>query len=128
MENQEIIIPKITLEWTKWLPWNSFKIDARSGEGIQVPNESGVYEVKKNYESERRVHIGRAKNLRHRIKQGLVKGKSPHSAGKGIRTELDVSKLVIRWSITERPCAVEEELHFIYYEKFRMLPDYTEQT
>ena len=30
MESQEIIIPKITLEWTEWIPWNSFKIDARA--------------------------------------------------------------------------------------------------
>ena len=96
--------------------------------GIKVPNIKGVYEVKLSNDTERRVYIGRAKNLRHRIKQCLVKGKSKHYAGKQIREELDVSELVIRWAETDRPCAVEEELHFLYLEKFGILPDYTEQT
>lgn len=63
-----------------------------------------------------------------RIKQGLVKGKVPHSAGKRIRAQEDLSRLVVRWAVTDRPAAVEEELHKKYKAKFGELPKYTEHT
>jgi len=125
---KEIIkIPEITLEWSDWYPWNEIKKDARSS-GIRIPNKTpGVYEVKYKNKNER-LTIGRTLNLRMRIRQGLVKGKTPHSAGEKIRQKEDTSKIVIRWAITDRPAAVEEELHRRHKEKFGKLPKYVEHT
>ena len=127
MEIQVIEIPYIRLEWSDWVRWDELEVDARSG-GIRVPNRiHGVYEVR--YEdAEERLTIGKAANLRMRIKQGLVKGKTPHSAGKNIRAKEDTSKIVVRWARTDRPAAVEEELHKRYLEKFGKLPRYVQHT
>lgn len=128
MERQEISIPPIVLEWSEWVPWDQLKVDARYGGGVKVPNRvAGVYEVK-HEDSEERLTIGRASDLRMRIKQGLVKGKARHSAGKRIRANEDVSRMVVRWAITDRPAAVEEELHRAYREKFGGRPRYVEHT
>jgi hypothetical protein len=74
------------------------------------------------------LHIGKASDLRMRIRQGLVKGAVPHSTGKRIHQEEDVSRLVIRWAVTERPGAAEEELHCLYRREFGRLPKYTLRT
>ena len=63
-----------------------------------------------------------------RIKQGLVKGKAPHSAGDRIRAKEDVSKIVVRWAITNRPPAVEEEMHKKHLNRFGKLPKYVKHT
>lgn len=127
MEKQVINIPPVELEWSDWFPWDDLKIDARSG-GVKVLNRvPGVYEVKYG-DNEERLTIGGTNNLRFRIKQGLVKGKTRHSAGKKIRANEDTSKLVVRWAVTSRPRAVEEELHRLYTEKFGKLPKYTKRT
>lgn len=127
MEKQVINIPPVELEWSDWFPWDDLKIDARSG-GVKVPNRvPGVYEVKYG-DNEERLTIGGTNDLRFRIKQGLVKGKTRHSAGKKIRANGDTSKLVVRWAVTSRPHAVEEELHRLYTEKFGKLPKYTKRT
>ena len=128
MEEEVIGIPRIILKWSEWVPWDDLKIDARYGGGVKVPNHwPGVYEVKYK-DSEERLTIGKASDLRMRIKQGLVKGKTKHSSGSKIRVNEDTSKLVIRWAITDRPAAVEEELHKRYQGKFGRLPQYTEHT
>ena len=126
---EEIInIEPIVLRWSDWVSWDDLKIDARHGGGVRVPNYiPGVYEVKYR-DSEERLTIGETSNLRMRIKQGLVKGKTPHSSGYKIRTTEDVSRLVVRWAITDRPKAVEEELHRRYKSKFGKSPKYTERT
>lgn len=127
MENEIIEIPRINLEWSDWYNWNSLIEDARSG-GIKIPNYmSGVYEVK-YVDAEERLTIGRASNLRMRIRQGLLKGKSAHSSGKNIRSNEDIAKIVIRWAETDRPAAAEEELHRRYRKKFECLPKYTKRT
>lgn len=94
-----------------------------------MPTELGVYEVK-YIDSEERLTIGRASDLRMRIKQGLVKGKVPHSAGEKIREneKENLSRIVVRWAITDRPATVEEELHKRYEAEFGKLPKYTEHT
>lgn len=47
-----------------------------------------------------------------RVKQGLVRGKVPHSTGERMRADgLDFSKIVVRWAATDRPSAAEEEMH-----------------
>ena len=126
---EEIInIESIVLRWSDWVSWDDLKIDARHGGGVRVPNYiPGVYEVKYR-DSEERLTIGETLDLRMRIKQGLVKGKTPHSAGSKIRAKEDVSNLVIRWAVTARPAAVEEELHRRYEVEHGEFPKYTKHT
>jgi len=100
----------------------------RYGGGVIVPNrKAGVYEAK-YVDDEQRLTIGKASDLRMRVKQGLVKGKTLHSAGKRIRANEDIRKVVVRWAITDRPAAVEEELHRRHRERFGRLPKYTQYT
>lgn len=128
MEITRIEIPEIKLEWSNWYPWESFLIDSKNNpSGINVPSKPGVYEAKIN-NSESRLTIGKASNLRMRIKQGLIKGKIPHSAGTRIRKNELVSAIEIRWAITDRPACVEEELHKKHIEFFHNLPKYTMRT
>jgi excinuclease UvrABC nuclease subunit len=127
VEKEEINIPTILLEWSAWVPWDDLKIDVRYGGGVRVPTEPGVYQVKYR-DDEKQLTIGKASDLRMRVKQGLVKGKVPHSAGERIRAHEDVSRIVVRWAVTNRPAAVEEELHKRYQAKFGSLPKYTEHT
>jgi hypothetical protein len=128
MERQEVSIPTIVLEWSDWFSWDDLKVDARYGSGVNVPNDApGVYEVKYK-DSEERLTIGKASNLRMRIKQGLVKGKVPHSSGERIRANEDTSRIVVRWAVTSRPAAVEEDLHQRYQNRFDALPKYVEHT
>lgn len=111
MSAEVISIAPILLEWSEWTVWDDLKVDARCGAGIRVPNKQpGVYEVR-YVDAEERLTIGKAADLRFRIKQALVKGKSPHSAGERIHLKEDTSRLVVRWGVTDRPAAVEEELH-----------------
>ena len=127
MEKQTIDFPQIELLWHEWVHWDDLKRDARSG-GIKVPNkQSGVYEAR--FEgAEERLTIGRTSNLRYRIKQGLVRGKSSHSSGEKIREHEDTSMIVVRWAKTDRPAAVEEELHKQHKIRFEKLPVYVENT
>ena len=122
-----ITIPKITLEWSDWYSWNRLKKDAREENGIKIPNQSGVYEVKRR-RRESLQYIGKASNLRMRVRQGLIKGKVPHSGGKKIRKNEDVSKLIVRWAVTKRPSCVEEELHQKYIKKFGKSPKHVDHT
>jgi len=96
--------------------------------GVTVPNRvPGVYEVKYR-DTEERLTIGKTSHLRMSIKQGLVKGKVRHSAGERIRANEDVSRLVVRSAIPDRPAAVEEELHRRYRDKFGMPPKHVKHT
>jgi hypothetical protein len=128
METETINIPPMVLHWSDWVSWESLKVDSRSGQGVIVPNKvAGVYEVR-SMGAEERLTIGKASNLRMRIKQGLVKGKTAHPAGKKIRANEDTPKVEVRWATTERPAAAEEELHKRDRGKFGTLPKYTEHT
>lgn len=128
MDIRRIEIPTITLNWSEWYAWPVFLRDARSDpEGVTPPETAGVYEAKLG-DAEERLTIGKASNLRMRIKQGLVKGKVPHSSGSDIRNNEDTSRIAIRWTTTDRPAAVEEELHRKHVETFGRLPKYTERT
>jgi hypothetical protein len=128
MDIRHIQIPPITLEWVEWYAWNKFELDARSdSNGITPPNLPGVYEARSTG-SDKRLTIGKASNLRMRVKQGLVKGKVKHSSGRDIREKEDTSKVIIRWAVTDRPAAVEEELHKQHLEIFGELPKYTDRT
>ncbi len=123
-----IVIPPIALDWSEWRTWEQIKLDARFEGGVTVPNRvSGVYEVRYKEDKER-LSIGRASDIRMRIKQGLVRGKVPHSAGNKIRKKEDTSKIVIRWAATDRPAGIEEELHKKHVVQFGRLPKYTKHT
>ena len=128
MKTQRINIPTIILNWSEWYAWKNLELDVRSNQnGVRVTVNPGVYEARHNT-SEERLTIGKASNLRMRVKQGLVKGKVPHSSGKKIRASEDVTSIVIRWAETDRQSAVEEELHKLYANKFGRLPKYTKRT
>ncbi len=76
MDRETINIPAIALKWSEWIAWDGINEDARHGGGVRVPNKRlGVYEVR-HLNADERLHIGRASDLRMRIKQGLVKGKA----------------------------------------------------
>ena len=127
-EHTVLHIGDITLLWSDWAPWSDLLIDNRGGLGVAIPNQiPGVYEVKyaDSEGDDERLYIGKAADLRMRVRQGLVKGKLPHPGGKNIRDAEDVSRLVVRWAVTNRPAAAEEELHQVYRSKFGMLPAYT---
>ena len=128
MDKTIIDIPTMVLEWSKWFNWEDFNRDLRSDtRGVKVPDDSGVYEAR-YINSDKSLTIGKASNLRMRIKQGLVKGKVPHSAGKRIRVGEDLERIEIRWALTNRPSAVEEELHLRYVQKHGVLPIQTKRT
>jgi len=127
METQDINIPKIHLEWSAWVGWNELMEDARSG-GIRIPNgKPGVYEARIINNPER-LTIGKASDLRMRIRQGLIKGKTKHPAGGSIRANENTANIEIRWAETDRPSAVEEELHKQYLAHFGKWPKYTYHT
>jgi len=126
---QMLSIPEIKLKWTEWIAWSRLELDARSNpQAVHVPNEAGVYEARLS-DSEERLTIGKASNLRMRIKQGLVKDdKVPHSSGDNIRATEDISNILVRWALTDRPAAAEEELHKQYVQKFGKRPKHTKRT
>lgn len=123
-------IGTITLDWSDWAPWTALLADARGGTGVPIPNEQpGVYEVKRSdHAHDERLYIGKASDLRMRVRQGLVKGKVQHPGGTRIRAEQDLARLVVRWARTDRPAAAEEELHRAYVRKFGRLPEYVRNT
>ena len=125
---QRIVIAPIILQWSEWVPWEKRLTDARSDpEGVTPPHQPGVYEAKL-LDADARLTIGKAADLRRRVKRGLVQAKLPHSSGKDIRALEDTSQVVIRWAITERPAAVEEELHLQHIKDLGGLPKYTDRT
>jgi excinuclease UvrABC nuclease subunit len=129
METEAITIPPIVLRWSAWHSWQAIAADARSAGGVAIPHEPGVYEARyADVNTGVYLHIGKASSLRFRVKQGLVKGGGPHSAGQSIRAAEDVSRIVVRWAVTDRPGAVEEELHRRYRERFGSLPKHTKHT
>jgi hypothetical protein len=127
MGEQTILeIGTIKLDWSDWVPWPDVSADNRGGAGVSIPNMSaGVYEVRSiDNDADDRIYIGKAGDLRLRVRQGLVKGKLPHSGGRHIREQEDVSRLVVRWAATSRPAAAEEEMHRAYRARFGRLPTY----
>lgn len=129
-ERAVLEIGTIVLEWSEWVPWLSLAIDNRGGMGVRIPNQiSGVYEVRGSDSVDgERLYIGKAADLRLRVRQGLVKGKLPHSGGTRIRDTKDAAQLLVRWAVTDRPAAAEEELHRAYRLRFGHLPAYVTNT
>ncbi len=119
-KSKEILkIPPIQLEWIDWIPWRDIT-ETR----VKIPNRPGVYEVKYK-DAEEMLLIEESLNLGRRIKY-FVKGR--FSTGEKITTSEDVSKMVLRWAITNRPAAVEEELRLNHLMRFGKLPKYRKRT
>lgn len=126
MTTQVLRIPDISLAWGEWHNWSDIEIDGRSRSGVSIPNkETGVYEARLSGEEER-LTIGATSNLRFRVRECLVKGKGPHSAGKRIREMEFIEQIEIRWAPTDRPRCAEEELHRQHRSQFGHLPKYTD--
>ena len=128
METTLIEIPPFLLDWSARIPWDRLARDARTDpQGISMPDGPGVCEARLAT-SESRLTIGKASNLRMRVKQRLVKGKVPHSCGKRIRQTEPTAQILIRWAETDGPACVEEELHRRHIAVHGELPKYTERT
>jgi len=122
MDRQVLHIADIVLDWTEWFAWNEVKQDARRPGAVSVPARPGVYEARLTDEAER-LTIGRSSHLRSRVKQGLLKGETV--VGRKVRQNEDVSRILIRWALTDRPAAAEEELHCQHTDEFGRLPKHT---
>jgi len=123
---KEIKIPIIKLNWSEYYSFNELLKDARK-DGISVPNKPGVYEVID--ENGNVLHIGRASNLRSRVKQHLVKGKGKHSTRKRMLEDgVNFNNLKVRWAVTNWPNSAEEFLHKEFKKKYGCLPKYTKVT
>ena len=123
---QRINIPFIELRWSKWYAWHDLK-DKEKGFAETISPKPGVYEVKHRDQNER-LTIGMTNNLYQRVVKQLVRGKTAHSSGRRIRAKEDTATIVVRWALTDRPKAVEEELHIRHEKRFGRLPTYTEKT
>ncbi|MBM3471670.1 MAG: hypothetical protein FJX75_00175 [Armatimonadetes bacterium] len=125
---QALEIPPIVLAWSRWVPWNDLLQDERQRTGPRVPiGRPGVYEVIREPHIER-LTIGRAADLRARVKHQLVMGHGNHPVHKAILAGEDTTKLLVRWALTDRPAAAEEELHRLYVRRHGRLPKYTQRT
>jgi len=127
VEDQVLQTGPIFLEWYRWFRWPELAVSEKSPDRIGPPTDAGVYEVRFEGE-EQRLYIGKATNLDRRIKQDLIRGYHVHPAGPALRAEKDKSRILIRWTDTDRPAAVEEELHRLHLERFDAYPKYTQRT
>lgn len=126
VENGFLELPRIHLAWSRWERWEDV---AEHGIAIiDLPRHTpGVYEARLK-DSEERLTIGRASDLRIRLLHVLIWGNGPHPAGEKIREHEDLSQVLVRWAATDRPAAAEEELHRRHIATFGHLPKYTSRT
>ncbi|MBM3476262.1 MAG: hypothetical protein FJX75_23565 [Armatimonadetes bacterium] len=123
---EELEIPKIVLRWSYAERWVDIAgIGEYADEVYLPPSEPGVYRVRQSSDQPL-LYIGKSKNLRRRVVDGLVKGMIVHAAGERIRESEDVRELVIRWAVTDRPAAAEEELLRQHVKLWGALPKYVE--
>ena len=128
VETQTLNLPTIELRWSAWHRWEDVARDDRGAGGVQIPEGiSGVYEAKLEGEKERLV-IGKAADLWARVRLALVRGSVRHDAGGKIRANEDLSQVRVRWAVTDRPSAAEEELHKQHQRRFGRMPKYTRHT
>jgi hypothetical protein len=126
MFDEFIEFPRIHLQRSRWERWEEV---AEHGRAIlDVPADPpGVYEVAYCHD-EPRLYTGRSIDLRSRVLHALPRGTMAHPAGDAIRANEEVWRLRIRWALTDRPAAVEEEFHRRHIERFGALPQYTQHT
>ncbi len=123
----ELLEPEpIRLPWSHWERWEDIRVYGPLI--IDLPFvKSGVYEARLEDEDER-LTIGRAMDLKDRVMLGLVRGTAKHTSGQKIHENENVYRVVIRWAVTDRPAAAEEELHRRHVARFARLPKYTLKT
>jgi excinuclease UvrABC nuclease subunit len=113
----------VMLNWTQWYSF----VDIRN-EKYVLSTLSGVYEVR-DIHSKEILHIGKAINLKNRVKTRFVDGKYRHSTrDRMIEKHVKFEDLEIRWLETEYSCAVEEYLHKEHIKQFGRLPEYVIRT
>jgi len=125
-EHVSLDIGRIDLAWSWWEWWRDIRSGFLGGAHVDVPREPGVYEVRLYGES-RRLYIGRAVNLQMRVIHQLVRGTGLHAAGRKIEEHEDLNEICVRWALTERPAAVEEELLRQHVAEWGGPPKYTVQ-
>jgi hypothetical protein len=123
-EHEWLDIGRIHLSWSWWEWWMEICGGFLGGAQVEVPRESGVYEVKVHGE-ETLLYIGKAVTLQMRVIHQLVRGTGLHAAGRKIEQNEDVGRVCVRWAITDRPAAAEEELVRAHVEAFGAPPKYT---
>jgi len=125
-ETQVLELPPIVLEWSRWERWEDL---TEHGLAIlDLPRgKPGVYEARLQG-SEERLTIGKASDLRTRVLHALVRGISSHPSGRKIRDREDLRQVLVRWALTDHPCAAEEELHRLHLATFARLPKHTLRT
>ena len=74
------------------------------------------------------LYIGRASDLKSRICYGLISGTAQHTSGRKIRENEDLTKVHVRWAVTDRPAAAEDALHKAHVALFGHLPKYVTRT
>ena len=121
---QPVEIPVIVLHWSYQWRWEEIAGAREDSRDIDLPpGAPGVYDVraKGRYET---LYIGQTSDLMRRVYYGLVQGVMPHVAGDKIRENENLADLSVRWAYTDRPAAVEEELHRLHIETFGYPPTY----
>ena len=123
---ETIKIPEIILNWRELCLFEEIAKNVKEG-GINVPNKPGVYKVLD--EKNETIQIGRSSNVRNRVKQGFVKGKTSHSTRKRmLNKKVNLQNLKIQWAETEWPNSVEEYLHKEFKKNYKRLPKFTKVT
>lgn len=125
-EDEWIELGPIHVAWYAWERWEDIAEHGVAIIGIPK-NSSGIYEAR-IVGAKERLTIGRASDLRTRILHGLIRGSMPHPAGDKIRADEDLAQVEVRWALTSRPAAIEEELHQRHVERFGYLPKHTLRT
>ena len=119
-DSEKEISIKIELKWSDW-----FNLTDLLNDKIQVPDNSGVYEIRLNDEC---FDIGKALSLNTRMLQQLIKNRGKHSTRDRMKKEnVDFNNLKVRWVETDYPAALEEYLHKMHKKQFGILPKYVKQ-
>jgi hypothetical protein len=124
MPIQILTIEPIHLEWSEWYEFKYILLKRSL-----IPKSSGVYEVIEP-DNECRLTIGESSNLNRRIRQNLIVANS-HSAGKDIALSFEAtihSTLLVRWALTIRRAAAQEELHRLHILAHNCMPRFTDKT
>jgi len=123
---QVLELPPMVLWWSRWECWED--VTEHGVAILDLPlRKPGVYEAKLRG-SEERLSIGKASDLRTRVLHGLVRGTSSHPSGRKIRDREDLRHVLVRWALTDRPSAAQEELHRLHLATFARLPKHTGHT
>jgi len=123
-DSPRMIKIEINMSWSDWFDWESLE----KGK-IELPGNSGVYEVRSNNLNEC-YDICMVENIKEGITKGLILGKMPNSTRRMmIKDGINLKELKVRWCECENsPAALEEYLHIAYIVKFNKLPKYVNHT